>query len=802
MKCSRCLRWAALGVAFCSASALAEYRDYLGGSWHNAGSWSPAGVPTADDILNLPAEHAGDVFIGGGFTTREMTLNDGYTIRGDNTSVGRALVINSNGPNNIIDVATLTGQPFEGGYAISIGAFFGEVEVRSSLADPGAGDPLDAYVTGDFTRPNVHSGLTRIVGTTRLKEQGTFGGSAVIDITKAPLYIENPGAFGGNERLYDAATVRLTSGFFSYVGGGVEERIGGIDLREGNSRVTLFESQLVAGDGGALHRDPFRHGTMTLEAGGGALRVAPAGIGLGDAIIPWATVFDLPAFYNSGADLIPGTIDDGGFEQASTTDLAFVQPDENAFVWGPESVGASKTMQTLTVGVDATLTLTTNPLLTLSKGALVMQQNSKIDRTIGGSIAFQGPEAFVHVPSVFGKATIAATLSSSTGLVKGGPGTLVLAAPMGISGGPMVVNGGRLELAVPNALPGSTEIRLVEASLFFDTVGGAIPNPITLDLGSATPFSQGGYISEIKFRDNQNYTLSGLIQGRGAFNIVGENSRITVSGVHNSTTPFPGEGFVFWNYGNVNVEVTGRLGDQNNRATVVLFTGKLTGTGEVSGGIQISSGGTFAPGLNGGSGVALFKTGDVGMFDGRIEMQVNGTARGSTYDAIDAGFGFFGTGGTIAITGSRTGQIGDKYELISYASGFAFGGGPTIANALAVQNGGQWVKWFDHDGFTLAVAGPTGDATLDGRVDFADLLAMAQNYGLTGNWSTGDFSGDGLINFDDLLLIAQHYGQSAISAQGREFDFSADWALARSVAPEPASLGLLACGTTLRCRRG
>jgi hypothetical protein len=58
---------------------------------------------------------------------------------------------------------------------------------------------------------------------------------------------------------------------------------------------------------------------------------------------------------------------------------------------------------------------------------------------------------------------------------------------------------------------------------------------------------------------------------------------------------------------------------------------------------------------------------------------------------------------------------------------------------------------------TAVVAPQPGDANGDGRVDFADLLILAQNYGKPGGWSAGDFNADGAVGFDDLLILAQNY---------------------------------------------
>jgi hypothetical protein len=54
----------------------------------------------------------------------------------------------------------------------------------------------------------------------------------------------------------------------------------------------------------------------------------------------------------------------------------------------------------------------------------------------------------------------------------------------------------------------------------------------------------------------------------------------------------------------------------------------------------------------------------------------------------------------------------------------------------------------------------SGDATDDGRVDFSDLLRLAQHYNAPAiSWGSGDFNNDGTVNFSDLLTLAQNYGK-------------------------------------------
>lgn len=52
-----------------------------------------------------------------------------------------------------------------------------------------------------------------------------------------------------------------------------------------------------------------------------------------------------------------------------------------------------------------------------------------------------------------------------------------------------------------------------------------------------------------------------------------------------------------------------------------------------------------------------------------------------------------------------------------------------------------------------------GDANLNGKVDFADLVILAANYGRPGTFTSGDFNSDGVVNFMDLVILAAHYGQ-------------------------------------------
>jgi hypothetical protein len=59
-----------------------------------------------------------------------------------------------------------------------------------------------------------------------------------------------------------------------------------------------------------------------------------------------------------------------------------------------------------------------------------------------------------------------------------------------------------------------------------------------------------------------------------------------------------------------------------------------------------------------------------------------------------------------------------------------------------------------------------GDSNLDGITEFADLVAVAQNYNKIGGqtWATGDYNYDGNTDFTDLVAVAQNYGLGLPSA--------------------------------------
>lgn len=131
--------------------------------------------------------------------------------------------------------------------------------------------------------------------------------------------------------------------------------------------------------------------------------------------------------------------------------------------------------------------------------------------------------------------------------------------------------------------------------------------------------------------------------------------------------------------------------------------------------------------------------------------------------------------------------------------------GYTESSALLGANGGNFLGEAVDGSAVLVRATLDGDANLDGQVSFADLVAVAQHYGLTGTstWATGDFNYDGATSFADLVAVAQNYGAVLpASIPGATPDFEHDLAAAVAQVPEPASLALLLGAGLLALRRG
>jgi autotransporter-associated beta strand protein len=138
--------------------------------------------------------------------------------------------------------------------------------------------------------------------------------------------------------------------------------------------------------------------------------------------------------------------------------------------------------------------------------------------------------------------------------------------------------------------------------------------------------------------------------------------------------------------------------------------------------------------------------------------------------------------------------------------------GYALSSEVFGNDGGSFLATPVDGSALLARYTLSGDATLDGSVDFNDLVKLAQNYNTTVStttqswWNHGDFTYDGVVDFNDLVKLAQNYN-TALPTQpipGAPINFEADLAKAFASVPEPGTLsflGLAALGLIHRRRR-
>jgi hypothetical protein len=156
---------------------------------------------------------------------------------------------------------------------------------------------------------------------------------------------------------------------------------------------------------------------------------------------------------------------------------------------------------------------------------------------------------------------------------------------------------------------------------------------------------------------------------------------------------------------------------------------------------------------------------DVGGTLGVADVRITDVATGAVVPAANLRLAYDAVTRTATVTFAN--YPGNALPAGDYRASFAAGGVADVAgNGLAAGAG--------LDFFALP-----GDANRDRRVDFADLVRLAQNYdGVGKTFSQGDFNYDGAVDFADLVVLAQRYdtglGDPPAAADG--VAFAAAWA--------------------------
>lgn len=254
----------------------------------------------------------------------------------------------------------------------------------------------------------------------------------------------------------------------------------------------------------------------------------------------------------------------------------------------------------------------------------------------------------------------------------------------------------------------------------------------------------------------------------------------------------------------------------------------LSGSGTVGGAVIVGNGAAAAPGGPAGPGSSA--TGVLAVAGaysqtagGRLRVQI------ASPDLVGAGKPYARQADALSVTGAAA--LDGTLEL-ALLDGYVPSAGEAFRVVSAGSRAGRFARYlglllgpgadpdhvryaapaYDATGLTLTVADLLlGDATSDRRVDFADLVVLAQHYnrGVPAGddpWADGDFNVDGAVDFADLVALAQHYNTGPgtagpAAAAPPDGLFGLAWAQAQAPEPSVAVGALVLMLRSLRRRR-
>jgi autotransporter-associated beta strand protein len=318
-------------------------------------------------------------------------------------------------------------------------------------------------------------------------------------------------------------------------------------------------------------------------------------------------------------------------------------------------------------------------------------------------------------------------------VTKVGVNTVTLSGNNTFSGG-LALNGGTLISTTGSSLgAAASAVTIGNATL---TLNGtfSVPNPMVLNDGNST----------IDVTAGNTATLTGAISGGGGALIKGTASGTLVLAQGAAGATLPGDATV--NGGALNVSGTTPLNvpgtlTVNDLTSVTLLSGPTRLTHQVN---NLSMNGSGNLDLN------------------NHEMLTNtdpNTIKGYLTQAYDpngnADWGKPGLTSSVA-----------KSNPTSFSVGYAFGGDQSAQDAGVTTKGGTPIT------ATQTIVRPvlTGDANMDGRVDFFDItqiLGYKYNTGQPASYTDGDLDYNGQVDFFDIvLLLSANYnsGQSYLGA--------------------------------------
>lgn len=322
----------------------------------------------------------------------------------------------------------------------------------------------------------------------------------------------------------------------------------------------------------------------------------------------------------------------------------------------------------------------------------------------GGSLTINGPLALRHDLVINNNVplTLNGTIEGSFSLTKTGPGTLTLAGNAGnLYAGPTEVDVGTLQLAKTSGIAIPSDLRINGPA----TVRLQAPNQINPSAAVTFDATGGTPVLDLNNFSQTLGSINSFQPGAGAITL-GTGTLTVATGTYTGTISGPG-------------------------TVVKPAAGTLTFGSSLNGPALVLSAGTIALSGSGNNVVSALSLGNGAKLDlGRAALTIRygaGTPPVSTVRGLIVSSAIFSAA-------SPTIGFGDG------ANGIVRGLSP---------------------GSLLIRAAVGGDANLDGTVDFADVLAVAQHFAPGGTtWDEGDFNYDGKVNFSDVLLMAQNYDKT------------------------------------------
>jgi len=343
------------------------------------------------------------------------------------------------------------------------------------------------------------------------------------------------------------------------------------------------------------------------------------------------------------------------------------------------------------------------------------------------------------------------------------------------------------------------------------TAAGAMNNSGVLTVGAGSAFTANGGLTNVgSFTDRGSFTAAGNVTTSGTMTLYGTQQYAPATTLHvtggtaifNSDAGSAGAG-------NQRLAIDATGGSLQLNTTQHVTNVALSSVGSVVLGSTLTpaplpagSPPSAGPSVLVTSGFSAAGTAKLDLQNNALIVDYSGLAGPATFNAVqNAVRSGYNAAGTLW-TGSGINSSVARDNSTAYGIGYA-------QSSAVLGAGGGVFRGETVDG-TAIVARFTllGDATLDGVVDFNDLVKLAQSYNTAGTtWNSGDFTYDGVTDFNDLVKLAQSYNTGILGAPpipGASASFEQDLARAAALVPEPsmfAVMGMAAAATGLGRRR-